>query len=499
MMSTDNAAAVSRRTSMPAAVHGRAIGFPAFDPSFKPMIALCAVVLVVTACKTTGSTPGPDSYNMFFSPADHLTELTAAGKIDEAGKVYEAQREYFTPDSKKRAAVVGEYWNALRARLDPRIDAASRRLGTLSWPVSVDRWAEARETLSATRQVIEAIEANLIVAEKRFPFHALKDLKTALSATETTIHDDASTQLAKYDLTGSADFFATYPAAVNARSVFSTAAEALVDRFADATREDLVRIHETYRQALTESLNRALGKRYFDLARENRGGTGGRDLKTIVSAALETRAAGLPLDRIDGVKLGMIEITSETLLREGQIDYPISIEIDLPFDAEKAELDAAFTGDQAQAADHLFVVDVALAKASRRVLGIDKTPSTILSHYREDPNPQYNLVQNEVNNARMTAQQSAFATTAAANQFCQGMACIGRLVAVYAAKARQDEAEAALQAAMTKLGQTSQTVKTPVFRDYAFDVANIKTNKTTTVNYYIIDRVRKNTSNRPSI
>ena len=59
-------------------------------------VVLCGAALAVAACKTIGSMPGSSTYNPFFSPSDHLRELTAAGKVAEAGKVYKDQRAYFT-------------------------------------------------------------------------------------------------------------------------------------------------------------------------------------------------------------------------------------------------------------------------------------------------------------------------------------------------------------------------------------------------------------------
>lgn len=452
---------------------------------------LCGVVFVLAACKTTGSTPGSVEYNMFFSPADHLTELTAAGKIDEAGKVYENQREFFNTESKKRLAVVGAYWTAFQAKHGGDIERGHQAIRNLKWPAAPDQWVTTRQSLAETASLIDRIDSHLIVTEKRFPFKALKKLKDALAASETKIRGDAPGIFAAYPLASAPKFFEAYPIKLDAASVVAETAGALSERLESASAEDLVRIHDTYRSELNENLKHAMGRRYFDLARQSQTSADPNGLKGIVTAALKTREAGLPLKEISGVKLGMIEITSKTLLKQGQIDFPISVDLDLPVNAEKADLDAAFTGDQAQTADHLIIIDVALAKASRRVLNIDKIPSTLLVGYRDDPNPRYNIVQNEVTNARMAAQQAAFGTTSASNQYCQGIACLGKLVATAIAASRQNTAEKALQETMTRLAQTSQTIKTPIFQDYKFDAATVKAKKTATVNYYIVDRVRK--------
>ncbi len=122
----------------------------------------------------------------------------------------------------------------------------------------------------------------------------------------------------------------------------------------------------------------------------------------------------------------MIEVTSKTLLKQGQIDFAASVEVDLPFRAKKVELDDAFTGEQANSADHLVVIDVALAKAERRVLGITKVPSQVLVRYRTEPNPEYNFAQNTVNNSRLVVQQASMGKMSADSQWCQGLGCIAK-------------------------------------------------------------------------
>ena len=452
---------------------------------------LCGMVFVLAACETTGSTPGAVEYNMFFSPADHLSELTAVGKIDEAGKVYEDKREFFDTESKKRLAVVGAYWTAFQAKHGAEIERADQAIRTLEWPAGPDHWVKTRQNLAETAGVIDRVDAHLIVIEKRFPFKALKDLKDALASSKKKIQGDAAGIFATYQLASAPKFFGAYPVTLDAGSVVAETAEALSKRFESASADDLVQIHGTYRSELSDDLKHAMGRRYFDLARQRQTSADPNGLKGIVTAALKTRESGLPLKQISGVKLAMIEITSKTLLKEGQIEFPISVDLDLPVQAEKADLDTAFSGEQAQAADHLIIIDVALAKASRRVLNIDKVRSTVLTGYRDDPNPEYNVVQNEVINARMVAQQAAFATTSAGSQFCQGLGCLGKLIATAIARGRQTTAGKKLQETMTKLTQTSQTLNTPIFQDYKFDAASVKANKTATVNYYIVDRIRK--------
>ena len=166
--------------------------------------------------------------------------------------------------------------------------------------------------------------------------------------------------------------------------------------------------------------------------------------------------------------------------------------MDLPVAAAKAELDDALTNPTAQSADYLIVFDVALAKAKRRVTGIKKIPSKVLVGYKTEPNPEYNMVQNEINNAQLKVQQAAMRQVSADAQYCQGIGCLGKALGQIAATMKRKEAQGELDATMVKLSDTPMILEKPVYRKYNYQKASVKASKLMTVHYYVIDR-RKNT------
>jgi len=69
-------------------------------------------------------------------------------------------------------------------------------------------------------------------------------------------------------------------------------------------------------------------------------------------------------------KIGFVEVTSKTLLKEGQIEYAVEVNVDIPIPSIKSGLEDALSNPDSP--KYLVIVDIALAKASRRVLGIKK-------------------------------------------------------------------------------------------------------------------------------
>jgi len=90
-------------------------------------------------------------------------------------------------------------------------------------------------------------------------------------------------------------------------------------------------------------------------------------------------------DTLTNAPIGLVETTAKTLLNEGQIDFPLSVDVDLSTDAKRMSLDAAlapYTGDGTDTGPRFAIVlDVSHAKARRRVLSLKPVPSTVFLGY----------------------------------------------------------------------------------------------------------------------
>jgi serine protease Do len=183
------------------------------------------------------------------------------------------------------------------------------------------------------------------------------------------------------------------------------------------------------------------------------------DLAALVSNA---RAAGEAAPDIDRITLA--EGTSRELLRvEGDVDFPFSVGIDLPLNAEPRPLGTALTAPLDETGRYVVVFEVALAKSARKVRDVkDKLSRKITSVNRID-NPNYQ---------RAVKQFSTYATKlerAPNNQ---------KLLNLF-------------EDARGKLASTPQFIEQPVYGDYAYKLADLECRKTLTVNYYVVDRTAK--------
>jgi serine protease Do len=166
------------------------------------------------------------------------------------------------------------------------------------------------------------------------------------------------------------------------------------------------------------------------------------------------RAHALPLDHLlngpPAQDVAFIEATSRTLLDSGQVDFAAAIELDLPVNAQRFELDALFAQPPNHGPRFAVVLDVIEARASRRVLQITREPSTVFLGFNGNP---------------LAVPPGDAARTAAG--FVEQP-----------------------QPALNALG-TPQAVGQPIVLSYAFDRATIQARKQMTAHVYVVDRVAK--------
>ena len=152
--------------------------------------------------------------------------------------------------------------------------------------------------------------------------------------------------------------------------------------------------------------------------------------------------------------IALVESTSKTLLRSGLIDFPLSIELDLPIDAQRLSLDEALAPYTETEPRFALVLEVAQAKARRRVVSLKPVPSTVFLGFSGQP---YAVAADDPIAGRSFAE-------AARNPMING---VGKAQA-YAT--------------------TPQALGAPLVFDYTFDTAEIQARRSITVNTYMIDR-----------
>lgn len=176
----------------------------------------------------------------------------------------------------------------------------------------------------------------------------------------------------------------------------------------------------------------------------------------------DARAAGD--NAPDIARMTLVEATSRHLLRiEGDIDFPFSVGIDLPLDAQPRSLSTALSAPVDETGRYVVAFDVALAKVSRKVRDVQSKLSRKIVTINKIDNPSY------IRAVKQYGSYSAKLEKVPGNSKLMQLA---------------EEARA-------RLTSTPQFIEQPVYGEYTYKLADVEARKVLTVNYYVIDRVNR--------
>jgi len=483
--------------------------------------ALLALLLLlfVPGCKTTGSSGifgGIDSgesassddaqhkdeervsrsfYMLFWDQGDHLKKLFLEGGIRRSAKLYIEQREYFADpkNREKSRAILDRLAERLNDLSAPGMAEAIERLEGTAWPAPPSQWNAIRESIAEARNARDAYPREGLLTEPEYRSPLTGELDKAISELQRRIGEGAAKEFTAFDHFGEEVFIDLYPAPLQSAAFLDANYPSIEPYLKDADTGKLKRFSANLTaDRLGEARWRKLGDLYVAASLKESGQDDNPGLTNVLKAIAAAKEAGFEPKNVPGLKIGFVETTSQTLLKQKQIEFPAQIKVDLPAEIAKSDIDQALTNPTAETSDYLIVFDVALAKAKRRVTKTKNNPSTILVGYDTKPNSDYNMAQNELNIAQMNVQSANMNKASINGRYCEGLGCIGNMLSQVAAGIKSSEAQEGLDAAMEKLRNTPMTIEVPRFERYQYQVATVKGSKTMTVHYYVIDH-KKNT------
>lgn len=463
--------------------------------------SLLSLTIGVSGCQTTGSTSSSDTqeqaepaertYSFFFDQGDHLEELIEKSEFDSAAELYakhplffQEKREKMQPHLEKVAGYFQSQWN-------PILEQRASTLAAATWPAPLDNWASVRAVLNDAKSTLNQVPNHALISTPEFQLQNLDATRDGVARLSQEVAATSRDDFRTFDHFDGTSFFDVHPTQdlpdVFIEQHFSeiiplldTASATNIRQFASVYGADL----------LGEERWTYLGNRLVAsiLASSK---SAKLDIKSVLSAVAQAKEVGFSIKKIPGLRIGFVEVTSRTLLNQRALDFPVEIGLDLPFESSKSNLDDVLSGPKSNRPDFLVVIDVALAKAERRISGTTKMPARILAGYRTEPNPAHNIAQTEMNAAMMNVQTANMNKVSVDSQYCYGLGCMGKIVGQIAALAGLEEAQGVMKAAQGKLAETPMTLDIPIYQKYNYALAAVKARKQMTVHYYVLD-LRKN-------
>jgi serine protease Do len=451
-----------------------------------------AALLLLAACQpellATGQ-PGAASvsYSIFYNQGQHLEDLVKAGAHEAAARVFADHPAFFGPERRTRhAAALKMAADGLLQSIGPELESAHARLAGLD-KVAGDpgQWGELRAALARAQAALERHDGVALLALPEYASPLAGELRALFADVTARLLQGAPGAFMAFDPFAEPGFFALYPVPVDAKAVLRAGLDGtLRARLEGAAPADLARFVAALAAAgALEAENESDIAGLLARAHARASGAPPGSLRAAMAGVEAVRAAGLAPQKLDGIRVGFVQATSQTLLRAGQIEFPAEIDVDLPFDARKVELDGAFDAGED---DFLVVFDVALARVNRRVGAMEAIVSRRQVGTRQEANPEYDLVRVEVQNAQMAHQQAQM--QANINSLRSSSSPLGSFLTGLADIMGTASARGRVEEATGKLRKTPQTIVVPVIAEYEFRRARVDGARAMTVNYYVIDR-----------
>jgi len=440
--------------------------------------------------QTTASSPeqrvSQEFYLPFYDQNDHLKSLIEENNLTDADRLYVEQKPFFSQNRKISAPLLDSLAQKLNAQQIDGLELALGKTGSIKWPISAEHWGTTKQSLKSAQSAIAKYPTTGLLSEPEFRDNRITRLEKTLAKIVEQIKNSSEDQFVEFSHFGTDSFFDVFPVELEPDAVLADGFPALGDKLANASPEQIRQFVSNYDEALLGDDRWAEVSNLYVAAHLRQQGSSSPDLINVLGAVSSAKEIGLNPKSVSGLNIGFVEVTSKTLLNQGQIDFPATVDIDLPVEASKADLDTALDKNEVKNFDYLIIFDVALAKASRRVLKLTPIRSVLLAGYKDVDNPDYAVVQQNVEIAKINFNQASIQAVG-----YHGPGLAGALSQIVAG-ANQDNMREELEQSMQNLAATPKTIKEPVHQTYNFKKATIDARKTMTVHYYIIDQ-RKNT------
>lgn len=442
------------------------------------VIAISAVPIFVSAqnAPTQGDANPFGFLQGLFSPKPtELTKLIDENKLFEADNLVAKEWQFFWVENKKdQTVLLKRLASGFNSTWDVEFDSSIGSLSKIT-EFSQERWAEHKKAIAVADGLSQEYVKLKIFSEPDFRSPKLAQMTDALNMAKSSLVSLAPSAFESFDHASQDNFFSVYPNQLP-DSFLSDNAAALQGFIKTQSPAQIVLLKSKYGEKIPSDgkFSESLSDRFFEVSLPV--SSTPPPIGQVLAAIKNARAAGFPVKNLPGAKIAFVEVTSKTLLSEGQIEFPTQIAMDLPFEPVKTDVDSILDTTSKVGANIIVVLDVATSKVSRRILAKNDISSRFVSGSRNDPNPEY-----EVARGRLFQAQSGLAN--ARNQ-SSGGGLAGAIISGIAMglwSTRVTEAQNAFAG-------TPSTIKIDEFQPYKYSSSDVAVTRNLTANYYVIDK-----------
>jgi hypothetical protein len=288
--------------------------------------------LILGGCASIGSQLGGSKpaigYSFAFDQKDHLDALLAAGKLDDAHKVYVENKNILNSDPKKYQDLLLRLANGLNENFRADLTAAVSFLDGMSIPLPPSEWPSARPRLKSATAVRDRYDGYELLRTSPYRLEIADALGNRLTQRNRELQEQAVDQLVRFDGLLEQNFFEFYPSDVSEKTVLAAALPALLTRLrsAGSAQKFLAfgRLYATGDRLSDDQIN-LIGNAYL-AARMQEIAPGRERPSDVLQAYEDAKNASLKITRIDPALLSIAVVMRDGARR----DFPVSVAPDVP-------------------------------------------------------------------------------------------------------------------------------------------------------------------------
>lgn len=388
----------------------------------KSLIPICILLsLLVGSCAVTGPGIPKTGYNFFFTPGKHVEELVNKGKFDAAEQVYMREIDYFRKHPHKYQRALVNLAKHLNQNLEPQFKTIISNVDAINWPEPYADWSHIYDVLKEGKKAFRDYDARPLFKNTGQRLLLVDLLKSKVDTLKKRIKNNAVNIFSHYSLSSSPDFFLNYPVSLNANTFITSNIDIFKHKIMSVSPDKIKLIFDKYKTYLSTNFCDELGTMYYKKTLNDVTVNSRPDFSDIICATTKTSKSGIPIVAIPDVSLALIKVTNNTLLKDGSIEFPVSMYVDVPFKTRKTQVSKVLDVHQTTSNDIFIFVDVIEARTSQQILKKERVISKYQSETRTEPNPDYNLAQNEVNIARQRLISAQINKLSIDSEYCYGV------------------------------------------------------------------------------
>jgi len=427
------------------------------------------------------------SYSLFYDQGDHLKELVDSKKFDEASELFSKHKvEFFESESaltgklhmekfESELKQVSVYLNS--TKYNPRLNKVIGNLDKYSnFPIGEDKWELMKLSIKEANNEINKYKSQPLVGMDKYSSPLLSKTLNKVNQVKNKARKYASKAYVDFGITRGDSFFDKYPISLDKTSIIQSTSSSISNILKTSTIDDIKGFIDSYGSYLSGRQNKSLGNLFLTKYTKENSEKEKQVLSVVMSGLVEANKIGLSPDSTGDLKIKFVEITSKTLLKEGQVEFPAEINMDLPFEIGKSDIKDIFSDNTD--ADYIIVFDVALANVNRRVKKRNKEKSTLLAGHNTIQNKAFLAVQMDVQNTQAGLQRAS-STYCDPGPYSWGCT-LGKALAVAGWRTKVDEAQALML-------ETPQTLKEPIHEDYEYSTSDMEVKKNLTAHFYVVN------------